>query len=299
MASGLVYDIQRFSVHDGPGIRTTAFFKGCPLDCWWCHNPESIAPYREVIFRSDKCIGCGACTDACPGELPGDERLSGPGECHLCGACCDSCPTGAREMVGEKMTPGELCRELEKDRVFYEQSGGGVTFSGGEPLAQPEFLLASLRECVRRGIRTAVDTSGCADPDVLDQVADEADILLYDIKHTDDRAHRKYVGVSNRQILDNLQRLVRRRGGGDVIARLPLIPRINDDPENLSAVGQLLADLGIRWLHLLPYHRAGTEKYPLLNKQNRLSNLTPPGSEDIGAAKDRLQKYGICVRTGG
>ncbi len=301
MVAGIIYDIQRFCVHDGPGIRTTAFFKGCPLKCRWCHNPESISPEPEIIFRPEKCIGCGSCAQNCPNGLkPPEEAGRGEsGGCQMCARCTAVCPSGALELVGREMTPEELCDELQRDLVFFEQSGGGVTLSGGEPLAQPEFAAAVLDECRRRGLHTAVDTSGGVPPAAVESVGRRADVILYDIKHTDDDVHRKYVGASNRGIIDNLRRLVELRGGGDIIARIPLIPGINDDEDNLKNTGEMLGEVGVRRVHLLPYHRAGTEKYPLLQRTYRLPDLPIPGEKEIAAARSILQEYGLRVRTGG
>ena len=227
MIRGRIFNVQRFSVHDGPGIRTTVFLKGCPLRCAWCHNPESIRGEVELSVAESRCIHCGQCVPACP---TGRLRWLGEGspahasaralrkapECTLCGSCVEVCPVEARQLVGRLQSVDELLAEVLEDRLFFDDSGGGVTFSGGEPLGQPEFLAAALDACRRHGLRTAVDTSGfCRQEDLL-AVARRTDLFLYDLKHMDDERHRALTGVSNRRILDNLRALGRgctRRSG--------------------------------------------------------------------------------------
>ena len=211
MASGTIFNIQRYSIHDGPGIRTTVFLKGCPLSCWWCHNPESQKYGVQLVLWKERCIGCGGCNSVCP-----EGAISGGGfppvidseKCSGCGLCAEECPAVALEMVGKTVSSDYVMKEIEKDLIFYDQSGGGVTFSGGEPLMQPEFLAELLEKCKARDIHTAVDTCGYANWEVL-SIAGLTDLFLYDIKHMDDLVHTRTVGVSNRIILENLAKLAR------------------------------------------------------------------------------------------
>ncbi len=236
--TGTVFNIQRFSTHDGPGIRTTVFLKGCPLACPWCHNPESRAPELEIAFNEGRCIHCGACVRSCKAGAVENRLL-----CVLCGECVDACPTGAREIVGRVYTVDELLAEVERDRDFYQDSGGGVTFSGGEPLMQPTFLASALAACKARELHTTVDTTGFAPNATLRDVARHTDLFLYDLKLMDTERHRAYTGASNELILDNLRTLAEL--GSEVVIRIPLIPGITDTEENLTAIGDFVHSLGL------------------------------------------------------
>jgi pyruvate formate lyase activating enzyme len=275
--TGYVFRIERFAVHDGPGIRTTVFLKGCPLRCTWCHSPESQKPEPELMLREDRCIRCFECFDDCTlgaiSEINGQPVVN-PAVCRWCGDCADGCPTDARVQAGSVMTESRVIQEVERDTIFYDQSGGGVTFSGGEPMMQPEFLVRLLELCRSRRIHTAVDTCGAAPAEVLDRVADRTDLFLYDIKHLDDAAHRQATGASNRQILDNLRRLAAR--GANVRVRFPLIPDVNDDPDHVARLGRFLASLGLSQVDVLPYHRAGSGKYAALGRAYPLDQIETP-----------------------
>lgn len=288
----VVFDIMRFSIRDGPGIRTTVFFKGCPLDCWWCHNPESRSSGLELMVRDARCIRCGACREACP-----TGAASGEGVCTLCGACVAACPTGAREIVGRAMTVGEILAEVRKDRVFFEESGGGVTFSGGEPLADPAFLAAALGACRAEGLHTAVDTCGHAPTPVVRDIGARADLLLYDIKLMDGARHIEYTGVSNDLILRNLAALA--EVSRNIIIRFPVIPGVNDDDDNVMQTGRFLSDLGLGEVHLLPYHGAASEKYRQLGKPYRLASSRRPSPERLAAVSRALESFGLRVQVGG
>lgn len=299
--TGIVFNIMRFAVNDGPGIRTTVFLKGCPLRCLWCHNPESILPGPELFIRPDRCIRCGACLEVCEhGAIRGDEGalMTVRELCIRCGRCVDACSADARELVGREMTTGEVLEAVSRDTVFHDESGGGVTFSGGEPLLQHEFLLSVLQGCRARGIHTAVDTSGYAAPAVLDAVAEVADLFLYDIKLFDEERHRRFTGVSNRLILENLHRLTAR--GAAVIVRIPLIPGINDDEVNIREIGEFVASLGgISEIDVLPYHDTGLAKYDRLGRACGLRDVarpTPARVEEIAAV---LQEHVATVSVGG
>ena len=260
---GIVFDIKRFALNDGPGLRTTVFFKGCPLSCTWCHNPESRAFDPVLLFRPARCIRCLRCVEACPGKAVHVEDnlpVTDPGLCTVSGRCAEVCPSGAREIVGREYTVPEIIEEILKDRVFYEESGGGVTFSGGEPLAQPEFLAALLNACRKEGIHTVLDTSGYAEKEVILETAVLADLVLYDLKAMNPETHLLLTGVYNREILENLTLLS--DAGTEVLIRFPLIPGRNDDEENIRATGIFVKGLSnILGVELLPFHPAAKEKH--------------------------------------
>lgn len=300
LIAGTVFNIQKYSIHDGPGIRTTVFLKGCPLACSWCHNPESIAPRPEIVFWDNKCISCGDCVKTCPKEamqVVEQTVRKEAANCIGCEACVEVCPTGAIEQVGKKMTKAEVLKEIEKDRVFYEESGGGVTFSGGECLMQPEFLTGLLTDCKARGLHTALDTSGYASWQTIAGLKDAVDLFLYDLKLMDEEQHRKYTGVSNKLILENLQKLA--KNGKLIWIRVPVIPGINDDDANLQALGAFLHSLQIRDVFLLPYHGIAANKYARMGKDYQFSALESPSHEQLEAMQLGLQTFGLNVQIGG
>ncbi len=293
--TGTILRIARFAIHDGPGIRTTVFLKGCPLRCAWCHSPESQRPAPEFMPQPDRCIRCGSCTAACPhAVLPAAVADSAaPAGCTTCGACAEACPTGARELVGHETTVDALMALVERDRIFYDESGGGVTFSGGEPLLQPEFLLEAAASCRVAGIHVAVDTCGHADPEILLAVAREADLFLFDLKIVDRETHRRFTGVPNDLILSNLERLAALHPR--VIVRFPLIPGVNDDEGNITALGALLASFRLTRVDVLPYHRAGLAKYHRLHRPYALADAEPLSSSQVARVVERLGRYGLIV----
>jgi pyruvate formate lyase activating enzyme len=262
LRSGIVFQYKRYSIHDGPGIRTTVFLKGCPLSCSWCHNPESISPLPQLILLSNRCSGCGECASVCPSGAV-DNRKPGKTDrsvCVLCGECVRTCPAGAREIAGRRVDAGEVISMVERDLPFYEESGGGVTFSGGEPLMQPEFLAELLEGCRERGISTAVDTSCHATDSVFMRIAGLADLMICDIKLAGNRQMLDYTGVEAGRILENIRSLA--EAGSDYILRMPVIPGVTDAPDNLRGVADFISSLpGKPVLELLPYHSAYREKY--------------------------------------
>ncbi len=298
---GRIFNIMRFSTHDGPGIRTTVFLKGCPLACWWCHNPENWGHVPSVVYIKDRCTGCGACVAACPHQalsLTAEGVLTDIERCRDCGACVAACPAEARESTGRSIGLDELLQTVERDTPFYDQSEGGVTFSGGEPLAQPEFLMAALERCGRAGIHRAVDTSGYAEADVIRRAARLADLFLYDLKVMDPGIHRRCTGVDNTRILGNLRFLS--EVGAEVVVRIPLVPGVNDGPANIAATGEFLAGLPRRHpVDLLPYHDTARAKYARLGLRRNGPAPAPPAAERLAAIQSELSRYGISTHVGG
>ncbi len=296
MIRGRVFNIMRYSISDGPGIRTTVFLKGCPLHCLWCHNPESQSAGLEVIFRRDRCLGCGECLKACPRGAVTPEGYDRE-TCLLCGRCLEACSSGAREGSGREMSTGQVMAEIEKDILFYDQSGGGVTFSGGEPLAQPGFLLSLLKACRRQEISTAVDTSGYGPWECLDRVVPEVDLFLYDLKIMDEKRHREATGVSNSDILKNLESLSRVHG--NILVRFPVIPGFTDDPGNIFALGKFLQQVQVQGIELLPYHKIGIEKYPRLGMSCPVEGLESPGEDVMQRVRETLEGFHLKIIRGG
>jgi pyruvate formate lyase activating enzyme len=301
MSDGVVFDIRKYSIHDGPGIRTTVFFKGCPLHCLWCHNPEGQAFGPELMVRPGRCLKeCSECLSVCDAaalakvaDIPILERE----RCTACGRCAEACPTQAIEIVGRRLDVSAVMAEIEKDRIFLEDSGGGVTFSGGEPLAQTEYLEEVLSECRKKGIHTVVDTCGFAPAPAVEKIADRADLFLYDLKVMDEEKHKKYTGESNGLILANLRILARKQR--DIIVRLPLVPGVNDDAENIIQTAEFLRSLGgITRISLLPFHRLGRDKYKGLQKKDVFENFTLPSPERLEKIKRNLASYGFTILTG-
>ena len=300
MLEALVFNVQRYSIHDGPGIRTTLFLKGCPLRCLWCHNPEAIAGRVEFGFLPERCIGCLECTRACANgvhAVDGGKRVVRRELCKGEGKCVEVCYAEALERLGYRLTVDEAVARVERDRPFYETSGGGVTISGGEPLRQAEFTAAFLARCQELGLHTALDTSGYAPWSDLEAAARHADLVLYDLKHMDPARHRELTGVPNELILDNLVRLHALRDRGQIWIRYPFIPTMNDEPENYRAMGRFLASLAdsgrpLR-VDILPYHQLGQSKYRKLGLAYRLDGLKPPEKPAMDEVARALASYGL------
>lgn len=268
--TGNIFDIQKFSVIDGPGIRTTVFFKGCNLRCGWCHNPESQKKRAELLFYKNKCISCGMCDRVC---------TRGDGECTLCGKCTLYCPVHAREIVGKEYTAGEIYEQIIADKLFYDTSGGGATFSGGECMLQIDFLEEVLKKCHQAGVHTAVDTAGCVPWEYFQRILPVTDMFLYDMKCFTEALHVEGTGVSNRLILENLTKLSKETDA-DIIIRIPVIPGFNAMDDEMEQMAQYLSKLRIRDVELLPYHAMGENKYAALEMQQPVYSIPEDGQMD-------------------
>lgn len=298
---GKVFNIMKYSIHDGPGIRTTVFLKGCPLSCWWCHNPESQEKSDQLILFPSRCIDCKACIDACKQNAIKEINgmvITNLKECTHCGDCVKVCYAEAREMTGKTMTVDEVVTEVLKDKDFFQQSKGGVTFSGGEPLMQPSFLIALLKEMKKLGIHTTIDTCGFASKDIIGEVSQLADLFLYDLKHMDSDKHEKYTGVPNNIILENLKLI--RELNKEIYIRIPIIPAINDTKEDLEAFRDFIKTLpNVKMVSLLPYHKIGREKYNRLGKPYKMLGVEEPTKEAMDFAVNIIKSCGVNVKIGG
>ncbi|MBM9520824.1 glycyl-radical enzyme activating protein [Desulforhopalus vacuolatus] len=302
MSSGIIFDIKHYSINDGPGIRTTVFFKGCPLHCAWCHNPESISPLPQKMYNEKKCIGCKECVKACPEEaciLTPAGIVTDVDMCTSCGKCADVCPTLATEMSGRRAEVEDILFVVEKDRPFYEESGGGVTFSGGEPTRQPKFLLALLKECGARRLHRAVDTCGLVKQETMLAVAEECDHFLFDLKCMDTDTHRLWTGSGNELIHENLRALARR--DAVISIRIPLITGINADEKNIEESARFLASLEGQKVvvNLLPYHDIAVNKYKRLGTEYDSSQMMAPTEERVKQIIEQFAEVGLVAGVGG
>jgi pyruvate formate lyase activating enzyme len=312
MKQPLIFDIRRYSINDGPGIRITLFMKGCPLCCAWCHNPESQSPEVQKLYTASKCIGAQDCIEICPENAliftPGGIVTDGE-QCTLCGLCADACPSKAIEMSGKLYSTAELLNIIERERVHIDQSGGGVTFSGGEPLMHPEFLLEMLKACGQKGLHRTVDTSGFANTKTLLELAKHTDLFLYDLKMMDAVEHKKWTGVDNRLILKNLRILA--ESGANINIRIPLIKNVNTDEQEMLRMADFVSKLpkkisdseitepGKPVVNLLPYHNIAKGKYQKLEIPYNEGEMSEPTEDEIERAVKIFEKYDLVAEIGG
>jgi pyruvate formate lyase activating enzyme len=306
--TGIVFDIQRFSIHDGPGIRTTVFLKGCSLHCFWCHNPESIRPKPEIQFFPEKCIGCGECLLVCPhgARIVQDGNIHYLRQaCQACGECVETCYAGATTIIGQEMTVDEVMTEVLRDRAFYETSDGGVTLSGGEPVIQRDFAWAILERCKAEGLHTAIETAGNYPWDFLESLLPVTDLVMMDLKHMDSDQHRRATGVANERILANARRLTETDRA--ILFRTPVIPTVNDTSEAIGAIAGFVyalasarakngfgpaASIGFE---LLPFHRLAADKYRSLGLDYRASQLQTLTKETMIALTEVARSHGVPI----
>ena len=302
MSESLIFDIKRYAINDGPGIRMVIFFKGCNLHCAWCHNPESISGKVEKMYARSRCIKCGTCIAACPEKaiaLMADGIITTPVLCQLCGKCADACPSKAIEMSGKPMSVPEIMDIIERERVFFDQSGGGVTFSGGEPLMHTKLLIELLDACGSRGIHRAIDTAGHVRTEIMLEVAKRTDLFLFDLKMMDSASHQQWTNVQNEKILHNLKALAGE--GAYIIIRIPLIGGVNDTFENIEQTAIFISSLAgdKKDVHLLPYHNMAQNKYIKLGKPDNFETLKEPDLASQNRAIATFAAYGIKASIGG
>ncbi len=302
MKQPLIFDIKRYAINDGPGIRITIFLKGCPLSCKWCHNPESQSPAAQKLYTATRCIGARECIKVCPEDaltLTPKGIVTDYSACTLCGICADVCPTKAIEMSGRLYDASELLEIIEKERIHIDQSNGGVTFSGGEPLMHPEFLLEMLKACGEHNIHRTVDTCGFADTETLLEVAKRTELFLFDLKVMDAAKHKRWTGVSNKLILENLKILA--ETGANINIRVPLIKNVNADKTSLQEMAKFVSELPGKKpvVNILPYHNIAVNKYNKLGSEYNEFNMAEPTEKEQNRALQIFEAFGLEAEIGG
>ena len=301
---GIVLTIERFAIHDGPGIRTVLFLKGCPLKCLWCSTVDGQHPLPEMEYFIDKCMGCGRCAEVCPNTSiyrTDDGRIiTDRQSCDNCGKCAEACHNGARKMAGKEMTVDQAIKEVEKDTLFFSNSGGGITLSGGEPTMQPDFSLEIFKVCKNYGISTAIETCAYTEWDILDKILKYTDFVYIDIKHSSSEKHKTLTSKKNGLILDNIRKTAAKYPDKPLTIRIPVIPGLNDTERNISETAQFVCRLeGQHKVELLPYHKLGIHKYAALSRDYPLSNLQPVSENHMQVIEDLIKSFGLEVQIGG
>ena len=293
--NGIVFNIQKFSIHDGPGVRTTVFLKGCPLRCRWCANPESQNPHIQILYDAKKCVHCGTCVKNCPeSALTMDETGHihiNRQRCTACLQCCKTCPRQALTWAGEEKTVDEVFRVCMQDVPFYEESGGGVTISGGEGMVQPDFVEALILRLKEKGVHTAIETTGAVSAEVFRRLAPQFDLLLFDVKHWDSAAHKSGTGVGNERIVENLRWAVEQNL--NILPRIPVIPGFNDTLADAKGLAKLIAEIGLKRVQLLPFHQMGERKYEFLDKDYAFTGVKPLHREELEAYQAVFAEKGL------
>lgn len=302
MSTGLIFDIKKYAINDGPGIRMTVFFKGCNLSCKWCHNPESMSPKTQKMYNASKCIGAVKCLDNCPNDalvLTKEGIVTDFDACNLCGKCTEVCPTKAFEMLGSNVSISELMKQIDNEAIFFDQSGGGVTFSGGEPLMHSDYLLKALKDCGKRMYHRVVDTTAFANQETLLEVAKHCELFLIDLKVMDSEKHKEFTGVNNEKILSNITELA--KTNCEIIFRMPLINGVNANRVNIEKTAEFINSLnGNRTvINLLPYHKVAEHKLAKMGRSNEFIEFESPNEEEITKIISTFKSYGVEASIGG
>lgn len=299
---GFIYDLQRFAIHDGPGIRTLVYMKGCPLKCLWCSSPQTQHSKIEIMHNEINCKKCGRCIDVCPVHVitisDEDEIIFNRELCTYCGQCVESCPNQALKLIGYHITFEELFQEVNKDSPFYRRSNGGVTVGGGEPTMQLDFVKAFLKRCKQTYIHTAIETCGYVKWDNMEKLLKYVDLVYIDIKHMDPIVHKELTGVSNELILENTKKISALK---PMIIRIPVIPGCNDSDDNITATARFAFDLGenLKRIDLLPYHKFGTQTYSRIGMEYKLKDVEPPSDDHLIRLKEIVESCGVKAQIGG
>jgi pyruvate formate lyase activating enzyme len=293
--TGTIFNIQRYSIDDGPGIRTTVFVKGCPLRCPWCSNPESQSPNPQILYRYTSCKKCGTCVQLCPNQAIalGESGITiDRAKCAVCGACAEGCLADALKISGEEVTVDKVWKTVRKDEVYYETSGGGVTCSGGEILTQPDFVVALFKKCKENGVHTCADTSGFGSEDAMRKILEFSDLVYFDMKHSDPAKHKEFTGVELDTVLRNLKLCT--ESGVDITIRIPLIPEYNNSADTLEAVAELIRSLApAASVSILPYHKYGASKYSGVGMSYTLDELRENTPEELEQARAIFELHGF------